>query len=66
MSAFDPKRTFIRSVGERSRRRNYQLVRLVIIDPSTLQTMAFGLNGDLQLAGRIEMTHRRIYCPTPR
>jgi hypothetical protein len=55
--------TFIRSVGDRSRR---SYCALVIIDPSTLQTMTFALNGDLQLARRNEMTHRRIYCPTPR
>jgi hypothetical protein len=31
-----------------------------------VEAMALSLNDDLQLAGRNEMTHRRVYCPTPR
>jgi hypothetical protein len=53
-------------IGGLGNKMSYQLVRLRIVDPSTLQTMALSLNDDLQLAGRNEMTRRHIYCPTPR
>ena len=53
-------------IGGLGNKMSYRLVRLRIVDPSTLQTMALSLNDDLQLAGRNEMTRRRIYCPTSR
>jgi len=53
-------------IGGLGNKMSHQLVRLRIVDPSTLQTMALSLNDDLQLAERNEMTRRHIYCPTPR